>query len=291
MNVSRGTLWGALATALAALAIGAAPAAATDFPVDSTGEGVDVSTDGICDADAGIGVACTLRAALQESNATVTADTITFQTSPFNGELANDTIDLASALPPISQPVTIACQVSTAPCAGVDSPGGVGDNVFTVNADNVTIRDVAITNALTGISVFEPTASGTITGFSLKDAWIGVKLDGATAGPFNTGLFMDGSVQGATIGGPNTTAGLPDRNVIANNNVSGLLIQGGDEATIQGNYFGVRPDGSTQAANAVNIRIGAKTNPDPDDAATGNNIGGGLSLAQQNSAGATARAT
>ncbi len=141
MNVSRGTLWGALATALAALAIGAAPAAATDFPVDSTGEGVDVSTDGICDADAGIGVACTLRAALQESNATATADTITFQTSPFNGEVANDTIDLASALPPISQPVTIACQVSTAPCAGVDSPGGVGDNVFTVNADNVTIRD------------------------------------------------------------------------------------------------------------------------------------------------------
>ena len=93
MDARRGNAWRALALALVVPAIGAAPAIATDFPVDSTGDGADVSPDGICDADAGTGVACTLRAALQESNASVAADTITFQTRPFNGEVATDTID------------------------------------------------------------------------------------------------------------------------------------------------------------------------------------------------------
>ena len=133
--------------------------------------------------------------------------------------------------------------------------------MFTVNADNVTIRDVAITNALQGIGVFD-LSMGTITGFALKDTWIGVKLDGTTAGPFNTGVFLDETVKIPIIGGDNTGTN-PDRNVFANNNISGLLIQGGDDARIQGNYFGVRPDGATQAANAVNIRIGANTEPEP----------------------------
>jgi CSLREA domain-containing protein len=48
------------------------------FTVNSTGDAGDATIDGTCDADATATVQCTLRAAIQEANATTDADTIDF---------------------------------------------------------------------------------------------------------------------------------------------------------------------------------------------------------------------
>ena len=71
-----------------------------------------------------------------------------------------------------------------------------------------------------------------------------MKLDGSAAGSLAAGIFIDPDSNGAHIGGSN----LADRNVISNNG-TGLDILGADDAVIQGNFFGVKPDGQTAAGN------------------------------------------
>jgi CSLREA domain-containing protein len=270
-----------LALALAGLPFGVTTAsAAGPYSVNSTADTGDASPDGTCDSGGGV---CTLREAIEEANNEATSpgtDAITFASTPFNGE-DTDAIDIgATALPAITAPATISCQtdpVSGAPCVQVGSPPAAS-NVFTVNADSVSISDVAVTSALQGISVFEDEVAGSLTGFQLKHSWIGITLAG-TAGAHNNGVFLDPSVVEARIGG--TTAA--DRNVIANNNVAGLLITGADGSAIEGNYFGVLADGTTQAAQPFNIKIGgADLNP-TDDPAIGNQIGGLLTVPQRTS--------
>lgn len=248
----------------------AAPAAAlsAEYTVDST----------LDEPDASVGVAgcltaglkCTLRAAVQESNNSVgTKDTIKFAAA-FNGELA-DTIALGPSFPIITDPVTIdgdgAAQCATAaavagPCVGVSGPsGGFG---LQVEDDGVTIEGLAVTGALTGINVINASE-----GFLARDNWLGLKLDG-TADANNTGIFLDPNSDGATIGGTAAAA----RNVIAGNNGIGLDIEGASGADVLGNYFGVAPNGSTAAANPINIEV------------TDSTAGGGFK-AEDNEIGAT----
>jgi CSLREA domain-containing protein len=71
--------------------------AAAAFTVNSTGDGADSNTaDGVCDDGSG---KCTLRAAIQQANATAGADTINFSVT--------DTIALSGALPDITSGMTI----------------------------------------------------------------------------------------------------------------------------------------------------------------------------------------
>src|SRR5687768_13637986 len=90
----------ALAAALVAPLVFAAPAHAAAFTVNSNGDAPDASTgNGVCATSAGV---CTLRAALSEANATGAADTISFAIGS-----GHQTITPLSALPSISQPLTI----------------------------------------------------------------------------------------------------------------------------------------------------------------------------------------
>ena len=262
---------GCLLTAPAAAALSA------EFTVDST----------LDEPDASVGVAgcltaglkCSLRAAVQESNNSVgTRDTIKFA-AEFNGQLA-DTIALGASFPIITDPVTIdgngtsACEpIATieGPCVGVSGPtGGFG---LQVEDDEVTIEGLAVTGALTGISVINAS-----TEFTARANWIGVKLDG-TAGANNTGIFIDPDSDLAQIG----TAAITGRNVIANNNNVGLDIQGADAALVRGNYFGVAPNGTTAAPNPINIEITDSTAA-PGFTAEENEIGGTIPLPEQQSA-------
>ena len=193
-----------------------------------------------------------------------TAEEVLFDFAVFNGELA-DTIALASPLPAIKAPVTVnagtcmPASMASGPCAGVNGPAG--NFGISVEADGVTIRGLAITGALTGISVINKSED-----FTAQANWVGVKLDG-TAGANNTGIFIDPESDGATIGDQGA-----EGNVIAGNNLEGLDMQGASEATIRGNLFGVAPDGTTQMANAVNIEITDSTSG-PGAKAVGNEIG------------------
>src|SRR5207253_10170338 len=75
-------------------------AAVTSFQENDTGDGADSNlNDNVCDDGA---ARCTLRAAIEQANATSGADTITF-----NIGTGPQTIKPASPLPTISGPVTI----------------------------------------------------------------------------------------------------------------------------------------------------------------------------------------
>jgi CSLREA domain-containing protein len=227
---------------------------AVTYTVNSTLDGPDKNLGtGGCETTA-VGE-CTLRAAIEESNfSTGTKDSILFTTA-FNGQIA-DTITIGAGFPSIDDPVAVdgdqqadelgQCEPLAGilgPCVGVEkSGGGLG---LVVEADEVTIEGLAVTGASIGIDVM----NGSVE-FKAHDNWLGVKLDG-TAGGNTTGIFLDPNSNGATIGGTSAA----DRNVFGNNAAEGLDIEGADNADVLGNYFGVKPDGSTQAANGKNVEI------------------------------------
>jgi CSLREA domain-containing protein len=258
-----------LAACLCALAVPAA-ASAVEYTVNSTLDGPDkaLGTGGCETATLG---ECTLRAAIEESdNSTGLKDTIKFAAA-FNGEFLTDTIGLGASFPLITDPVTIDGD-GVAPClttAGVNGPCvGVertvaGPALGVENANGVTIEGLAVTGASTGINVLNSSED-----FTARNDWLGVKLDG-TAATNTTGIFLDPNSNGAQIGG--TAAA--ERNVFANNSFEGLDIQGASQTQVSGNYFGVKPDGVTQAANGKDIEVTSSFTVE----ATDNEIGAELS--------------
>jgi CSLREA domain-containing protein len=250
---------------LASLLILALPAAASAavYSVDSTGDEADASpgTAGCLTA----GLKCTLRAAIEESNAsTGTADEINFAAA-FNGEVATDTIAIGSALPTIADGLDISggrCDLAGAvkgPCVGVAGPGAGFS--LQVDADNVSIRGLALTGALAGINVINESQN-----FVAQNDWLGLKLDGSESANA-IGIFIDPGSDLATIGGTSEE----DRNVFGNN-TQGLDLQGASGAQIQGNYFGVKADGVTAAPNNEDLEITDST-ASGGFAAEGNEIG------------------
>src|SRR4051794_36774430 len=242
-----------LLAALFALALPAAASAAV-YEVDSTGDEPDaaVGVGGCLTA----GLKCTLRAAIQESDAsTGVRDEIKFSAA-FNRQLA-DPIIPATPLPAIEDPVSILggdCfgeDGPDAPCAGVAGPSGAA--ALTVeDTDGVVIEGLSVTGAQFGIDVVDGSQ-----GFVARNDWIGLNLLAEDAGN-GTGIFLDPDSDGAQIGGPQAA----ERNVISGNEFDGLDLQGASNAVIQGNYFGVNPPGPVglpggeQAiANAKDIEI------------------------------------
>jgi CSLREA domain-containing protein len=222
-------------------------ALAVTYTVDSTLDEADAApgAGGCLTA----GAKCTLRAAIEESNASTSVkDTIDFAAA-FNGQLADTIAITLGGFPSIADEVTIDGDKGTpcttaallaGPCVGVSGSAGLD-----VNSDDVEIKGLAVVEAGTGVNVINGSS-----GFTATNNWIGVKLDGSP-GANTTGIFIDPDSNGASIGGM-----LPaDRNVIANNSNEGLDIEGADDAVVRGNYFGVKPDGITAAANGKNIEV------------------------------------
>jgi CSLREA domain-containing protein len=246
-------LRGLLAVTALALCAAAMPATASavEYEVTSTGDEPDavVGVGGCLTA----GAVCSLRAAIQESNASgAVDDTIKFAAA-FNGQLA-DTIVLGAGFPAITDKVTIngdgAGQCATAagpgPCVGVSGPAA-GPGLAVNNADQVTIKGLAVSGVTNGTGINVLNSSEELTVFN---SWIGLKLDG-TAASNRTGILLDPGSNKATIG----SAVAATRNVFANNEFEGLDIQGASEAKVAGNYFGVKPDGATAAANGKDIEV------------------------------------
>ena len=95
-----------MAALLFGLLLVARPAHATNFIVNSTGDGADAdTTDNICDSDLGTAEEqCTLRAAIQQANATSGADEIHFS---IPGSEVHTITPTSDDLPPITEQVTI----------------------------------------------------------------------------------------------------------------------------------------------------------------------------------------
>jgi hypothetical protein len=233
--VALAVAFGALVCAMALPAV----ASATPYEVDSTGDQGDALLgDEVCETAAG---ECTLRAAIQEANKSLgESDTVEFDEALFDGRLAG-TITLGSSLPTIVDRIGIEgeCVIGSSavrPCVGIDGPGPAEPALAVENIDEVAINGLAVTGAKTGIEV---TGSPEFRAFA---DWLGVKLDGS-AGGNGTGIYLGPGSNEARFG----NEAFPD--VFANNGGVGLELHGASEARIQGNFFGVRPDGVTPAGN------------------------------------------
>jgi CSLREA domain-containing protein len=260
-------------TALAVVLLGTAvPAQAAEYTVTSTGDAPDkaIGTGG---CETATPSECTLRAAIQESNASSgTRDKIVFSPA-FEGQMS-DTIAIGSGFPAITDPVTIdggTCVTEAGvggPCAGVNGPTAPDSGLVVDNADEVAIEGLAVSGGLIGIDVIDSSQK-----FTATNDWVGIRLDG-TAGANGTGIFLDPDSDGAHIG---------PGNVISGNNNEGLDLEGASESAIQGNLFGIKPDGTTQAANGKDIEITSSTAA-PGFEAADNVVGGQLSAGEAASA-------
>lgn len=223
-------------------------AAVTTYFVNSTGDQADASigAEG-CKTSVN---SCTLRAAIEESNALVLSrDRIGFSAS-FNGQIG-DTIQLTGQLPPITDPVTIdggngfgPCLTDVTvlgPCAGVN--GLNGENAFLVEAEGVEIKNLSITGAKIAINAVGGAH------LWLQGDWIGIKLDDSP-GANETGVLLDQESDMATVGG---TMGM--KMVFGNNTKEALDVEGADGVSVASSYFGTNSYGLFAAPNGTNIEI------------------------------------
>lgn len=235
--------------------------AAQNFTVNSTGDAGDSNTgDGVCDDGAGN---CTLRAAIQQANATG-ADSIHFDIPG----VGPHTIALATGLPTITDPVVIdgytqpGASPNTNPVplglntvlmieldggdAGVDVTG------LTITAGNTTVRGLAINRFEAGGGIFLGTNDGNL----IQGNFIGTDVAGTEVPPgprngFGVGIFSADNA----IGGTEPAA----RNLISANATEGIRLPLGSEtgSVIQGSLIGTDVTGVAPLGNgSAGARIG-----------------------------------
>lgn len=144
---------------------------------------------------------------------------------------------------------------------GVQSDDATSSEIFgavSVNgAANTTISNNLIGGSATG-AIYVGNSAGT-TDVSITGNYIGVNSSGVDLNNLNYGILLEtgtmnggnGGVEGVVIGGSNVS----DRNFISGNENPGIGIVGtatvDGTVTVQNNYIGVAPDGSTAVPNAV----------------------------------------
>jgi CSLREA domain-containing protein len=217
--------------------LSAAAALTTSFVVNNTGDGGDSNLgDDLCQ-DAGGN--CTLRAAIQQANATAGADTITFSigTGPV-------TIKPTTALPTSSEALVIDGTTQGGPAYagpplveldGSATPSGYG----LASSAVVTIRGLAI-NRFTGSAIGLLTGSGDSL---VQGSYLGTDITGGSAAA-NAGAGVQVFSSGVRIGGPNAS----DRNIISANDTGIVLLSNGN--TVTGNYIGTDAAGTAALGNA-----------------------------------------
>lgn len=246
------------------------------FTVDSTGDGGDSNTaDVVCNDGSGN---CTLRAAIEQANASAGTDTINFNIS---GGVPH-TITPLTPLPDITEAVTIDgyTQPGSSPntsTTGLNtvigivlngSSAGSGADGLRLRNGNSTVRGLAINNfSDDGIALVANSDNNTIVG-----CFIGTDATGAVdAGNTDDGITADVSIitqipNNNFIGGINPE----DRNLISGNNGTGLSFLFGTGYTIRGNIIGLDASGTIPLGNNGSGAL----------ADTGNTVGGTTAAAR-----------
>ena len=215
--------------------------------------------------DAGAG---SLRAAILDANANPGADTIGFNI-PGTGV---HTISPLSALPPITDAVTIDGYAQPGASPNSNGPGLPGNAVIVLElngtnagpgtpgllilASGSTIRGLAI-NRFTNSAIV---IGGSASGITVAGNYLGTDVTGA--------LNRGNALQGVNIAGTDNRVGggnPADRNVISGNGAAGVQITGAAATgnVVAGNFVGTKADGSSALPNAgggIAIGISASNN-------------------------------
>jgi len=216
--------------------------------VNSTGDGADADpTDGACDADANTpGYQCTLRAAIQFTNARPDINAIVFHI-PLPAP-AVPSIAITSPLPAITKPLLI--DGTSQPCIQRITLNGAGAGTLT-NGLNIS----AGASTVQGLSIIDFSGDGIrlqgAGGNTVQNCFVGTDLSGsATLGNGGDGIHIE--CPNNIIGG-STTA---ERNLISGNGGSGVAILGASATANQvlGCFIGT-DFGGTEALGNVSSGI------------------------------------
>lgn len=255
-----------LAAAVAACALALPGVARAELlTVDTNADAPDAALGaGGCATAAG---KCSLRAAIEESNASVgESDEIFFGEEPFDGSSAN-AIVLAAPLPPIDDPARVngrECETEIGirgPCVEIVGVAGA-TGLAIEGAPETEVEGVSIVAAEVGIA-----ASGS-SGVRIRGSWLGIGLDGAAAGN-GTGIRLASGSDRSRVGGEGADAG----NLIGNSDGAGLAILGASEVRVLGNRFGVAPAGATAAPNGTDLQVASTASSDAAENVVGTRVG------------------
>jgi CSLREA domain-containing protein len=234
--------------------------ASVTFVVTQVNEGDDANPgDGIC---ATAGGPCTLRAAIQEANANLGADTIQFNLPGGGVHVISIT---SGPLPVITEQLTLdgtSQPNCTVPCIVLSGAALAGANTgLEITASDNIVKGFIITSWDVGILILNLSNNNQI-----QSNDIGFWPGNPASLPNDTGIWIYGANN--LVGG--TLAS--QRNVISGNLYAGINVGNGGFATsdniIRGNYIGTNETGSAALANgqagiyiqgSVNTVIGGAT--------------------------------
>jgi hypothetical protein len=251
---------------IAAGMMAASPAhAATTFTVNDTSDAPDAfTTSNTCDHDVFTsGDQCSLRAAIQQANATTGADAINFNIAGTGVKTIVVGATGLGALPAITEQVTIDgyTQPGSSPntrAVGndaalkivLDGTNASGSGLEIENASNSVIKGLVINNF--GGSAID--ILGDSVGTRVEGNFLGTDPTGTLdRGNFNDGVEMFDGPRQTVIGGTTPAA----RNLISANGDQGIDLGNSfspgalaEEHRIQGNYIGTDRSGTKDLGNA-----------------------------------------
>jgi CSLREA domain-containing protein len=209
----------------------AAPAQAqSTFTVNSPGPIDDDNVgDGNCSTFLG---SCTLRAAIQEANAsTGTTDVIEFSIPSSGTTTISEDITLQ-----ITDPVII--DATTAPAYDGTSPAVILDGASTSASEDGLLLDGAAGSEIRGLAIVNYDGDGIEIDNSddaaVYDCFIGLEPDGTAAGNAGNGVYVKSDVDIGNADGPN---------VISGNGINGIFVSN-TAALLSDNIIGLDPDGN-----------------------------------------------
>ena len=229
------------------------------FAVNSTGDGGDSDTaDGVCDDGTG---KCTLRAAIEQANASVGKDTIAFNI-PGAGP---HTIQPTSALPTITDPVVIDGYTQPGASPNTNGPGlglntvlkieldgtNAGDFVdgLVITAGNSTVRGMVINRFLANVAVNPFKGAGIRTSTNGSNVIEGNFIGTDVTGSVDFGNSGEGV---AILTGANNRIGgtIPGaRNVISGNFQGVIIWNDATSNAVEGNFIGTNATGTAALGN------------------------------------------
>lgn len=267
MTVVRAS-WRALLCAILLFAAGTR-ADAVLLVVDSTGDEPDVTPgDGVCDNGAG---ACTLRAAIEEVNATFGFDQIHFNLGVGFTPTAPVTIAPATALPDLSEYFGVTID-------GTTQPGYTGTPVVELDGSAVTagpgLRITGGHSTIKGLSIHSFGSHGVIIRGSHLNSIVGNHIGVDPSGTIAKGNGIYGvfiiDTNDNFVGGPSPA----DRNIISGNGSDGVQLSGASAIgnLIAGNYIGTDITGRVALGNGI---AGVTIDEAPDNRVGGAGVGDG----------------
>jgi hypothetical protein len=240
--------------------------AATTFIVNLPGDTRDADIgDGLCDVNLfGSGQQCTLRAAIEQANATPGADIINFNI-PDDFGAGVKTINVGSTgngrLPTVTDQVSI--NGYTQPGASPNTLArGTNANLLielngtdATNADGLEIGDGGSGSLIKGLVINRFGNQG-IDVFSLSDTLTNVKIEGNFVGTDPSGMEALGNRgDGIEMDASNSVVGgstPAKRNLISGNDVDGLSVSVAKDVRVAGNLVGTKADGVGALGNLFN---------------------------------------